>query len=193
MLCSGLALSASFLLPLAFTGLSAQESSVLGERWQALAGDDAAKAFAAIGALAATPKEAVPWIKERLKPAAPVDMKRTLELIKQLDAEEFKARESANKDLLKFDEQILPVLDKALAAQPTLETKRRLEALRGRLTSVVLQGEHLRAYRAIEVLERIGTPEALQVLQELAKGAPGALITTSAKAVVKRGFPQDKK
>jgi len=131
--------------------------------------------------------------KERLKPAAPVDMKRTLELIKQLDAEEFKARESANKELLKFDEQILPVLDKALAAQPTLETKRRLEALRGRLTSVVLQGERLRAYRAIEVLERIGTPEALQVLQELAKGAPGALITTSAKAVVKRGFPQDKK
>ena len=40
--------------------------------------------------------------------------------------------------------------------------------------------------RAAEVLERIGTPEARQVLQALAEGAPGALLTTSAQAALKR-------
>jgi hypothetical protein len=181
-------LAGSLLLQLVFLSLSsaANAQEPLEERWQALAGDDAAKAFTAIRALTAAPKEAVPWIKERLKPGAPVDMKRALELIKQLDADEFKARDSANKELLKLDKQIVPAIDKALAAQPTLETKRRLEALRGKLTGVVLKGEHLRAFRAIEVLERIGTPEARIVLQELAKGAPEALVTTSAQAALKR-------
>jgi hypothetical protein len=167
-------------------GVSAQEAGALEIHWQALAGDDAAKAFAAIVALAATPKEAVPWIKERLKPAAPADMKQVENLLKQLDSDQFKVRDTATKGLLKLDEQIVPALEKALAANPTLEAKQRLEGLRGKLTGIVLQGERLRAYRAIEVLERIGTPEARQVLQELAKGAPGALITTSAQAALKR-------
>jgi hypothetical protein len=177
------------LLPLAFAGLgptNAQEPVVLEKHWQALAGDDAAKAFAAIRELAATPKEAVAWIKERLKPAAPLDMKRVEELVKQLDSDQFKVRDTATKDLQKLDEQIVLALDKALAANPSLESKQRLEGLRGKLTGIVLQGERLRAYRAIEVLERIGTREARQVLQELAKGAPGALITTSAQAALKR-------
>jgi hypothetical protein len=164
----------------------ALEPGGLQERWQALAGNDAAKAFAAIRELAATPKEAVPWIKERLKPAAPLDMKRVEGLLKQLDSDQFKERDSATRELLKQGEQIVPALDKALAANPSLESKRRLEGLRNKLTGIVLEGERLRAYRAIEVLERTGTPEARQVLQELAKGAPGALITTSAQAALKR-------
>jgi hypothetical protein len=39
------------------------------------------------------------------------------------------------------------------------------EALRGKLTGMVLQGERLRDYRAVEVLEHIGTPESRAVLQ----------------------------
>jgi WD40 repeat protein len=166
--------------------IRALEPGELEERWQTLAGNDAAKAFKAIHDLAAAPKEAVPWIKEQLKPAKPFDQKRTLELLKNLDSEEFKTRDSATKELLKLDEQIVPALDKALAANPSLESKRRLEGVRDKLTAIVLQGERLRDYRAIEVLERIGTPEARQVLQELAKGAPGALITSSAQAALKR-------
>jgi HEAT repeat protein len=177
-------------LALAFVDLrpaaNAQEPGELEKRWQALAGDDAAKAFAAIRELAATPKDTVAWIKERLKPAAPIDMKHVEELLKQLDSDQFKVRDTATTELLKFDEQIVPVLDKALAANPTLESKQRLEGLRGKRTGIILQGERLRAYRAIEVLERIGTPEARQVLQALAKGAPGALITTSAQAAPSR-------
>ncbi|HMF11982.1 MAG TPA: hypothetical protein VKE94_06735, partial [Gemmataceae bacterium] len=72
------------------------------------------------------------------------------------------------------------------AGPPSPETKRRLEDVRSKLTGLVLQGERLRAHRAVEVLERIGTAEARQVLQALADGAPGARITTSAQAALKR-------
>ena len=40
--------------------------------------------------------------------------------------------------------------------------------------------------RALEVLERIGTPEARQILLSLAKGAPEAALTQEAKASLER-------
>ena len=40
--------------------------------------------------------------------------------------------------------------------------------------------------RAVEVLERIGTPEARQVLAKLADGAPEARLTQEAKASLQR-------
>ena len=46
----------------------------------------------------------------------------------------------------------------------------------------------LRGVRAIEVLERIGTKEAKQVLQTAAKGAPGARLTEEAKASLDRAM-----
>jgi hypothetical protein len=40
--------------------------------------------------------------------------------------------------------------------------------------------------RAVEVLERAGTPEARQTLQALANGAPAALVTREAPAALDR-------
>jgi hypothetical protein len=157
----------------------------LDKCWQALAEQDAKKAWTAMIDLVAAPKDAVPFLKARLKPAAPLDRKRVQELIGQLDAD-FEVREAAAKELLQLGEQVVPALDKALAGKLPLETNRRLEDLRGKLTGLLLQGQRLRAYRAVEVLELIATPEARQVLQALAGGAPDALLTTSAQAALKR-------
>jgi hypothetical protein len=44
----------------------------------------------------------------------------------------------------------------------------------------------LQSLRALETLERIGTTHALEVLQAIAKGAPGHTITEDAKESVKR-------
>jgi hypothetical protein len=58
-------------------------------------------------------------------------------------------------------------LRQALANDPSREAKKRLEELLNRLKKGG-DAEHLRSLRAIEVLERIGTPEAIGVLRELA-------------------------
>jgi hypothetical protein len=49
-----------------------------------------------------------------------------------------------------------------------------------------LSAAELREERAILVLEMVGTAEARQTLQALARGAPGALRTTAAQAALKR-------
>jgi WD40 repeat protein len=155
--------------------------------WLALSADDAGKAFEAMRALAAVPKDAVAWIKDKVKPVAAADARRIEELIFQLDDDQFKVRYKAVSELLQIGEPILPALDKALLAGPTLETKRRLEELRSLVgAGLRLHGERLRVFRAVEVLEMIGTAEARQVLQKLAEGAPGALLTVSAQAALKR-------
>ena len=74
----------------------------------------------------------------------------------------------------------------ATAAQPTLETRKRVEDLLNKLTGGTLSAEQLRCVRAVEVLERIGTPEARQVLRTLAQGAPGALMTRQAQDALDR-------
>jgi WD40 repeat protein len=158
----------------------------LKAQWQMLADKDAAKAFAALGDFAAAPKDAVAFLKDKIKAEPPLDGKRVEALIRQMDKGEFKLRDQATRELLNLGEPILPALDNALAANPPLESKRRLEDLRSKLTGMVLEGERLRVDRALEVLERIGTPEARAVLQAWADGAPGALVTTRARAALNR-------
>ena len=81
---------------------------------------------------------------------------------------------------------------KALAAKQPLEVHLRLKALLED-PEVVPSAERLRELRSIEVLEKIGTPEASQLLRELAGGAPGARLTVEAMAALARLEALDKK
>ncbi len=63
--------------------------------------------------------------------------------------------------------------------------RRRIEALMEKLRAVT-RPEALRALRAVAVLEDIATPEARQLLETLAKGAPEARLTQEAKASLTR-------
>jgi len=49
-----------------------------------------------------------------------------------------------------------------------------------------LSPKQLLTLRGLEVLEHIATPEAKQVLQKLAAGAPDARLTREAKAALQR-------
>jgi hypothetical protein len=166
--------------------LKALAQSERDERWQSLLDADAAKAFAAICDLSASSKETLALLKERVKPAPALDMKRIDELVTTLASDQFKAREQAKAELIKMDERIVPAIDRALADNLPLESKRRLEALRQELVGMVMQGDRLRNFRAVEILERIGTPEARQHLQSLADGVSGPSLTTSAEAALRR-------
>jgi hypothetical protein len=158
----------------------------LDSTWQALASDNAAKAFTALCDLSASPTDAVAWIKKHLPPVAALDMKRVQALLDQLDDDQFEVRERATEELAKLGDVVLPTVDKALAAAPPLEVRKRLQEVRQKFTLPVLSGERLRSYRAVEVLERIGTAEAREVLRALADGASGALVTEQARGVLQR-------
>jgi WD40 repeat protein len=154
--------------------------------WEALAGDDAVLAFAAVADFVSAPRPAVEWIRGRLQPVAAPDGKQVAALFADLDSATFKVRDKAFAELQKLAEVIVPDLDQALVGNLSPEARQRLQELRTKCTGATLRGERLRAYRAVEVLERIGTPEARTLLQALADGAPGALVTTSARAALKR-------
>jgi RNA polymerase sigma factor (sigma-70 family) len=149
--------------------------------WSDLAGD-APTAHRAIHKLTA---QAVPFLAERLRPALSVEAKRVEQLLADLDGEAFAAREAAVREVIQLREQIEPALHRALASNPSLETRKRLQSI---LTEPLPPPSKvtLRTLRTIAVLERFGTPEARQILHKLASGADGARETRTAKAALGR-------
>ncbi|MBI1915935.1 MAG: hypothetical protein HYS12_14550 [Planctomycetes bacterium] len=164
------------------TDLSARE---LQERWAALAGKDARKAFDAICALAAA-KQTVSFLKERLKPAVSPDAKQVSKWISELDSKKFESRRKAAQELRRLGAAVVPALRRALEDGPPLERRRRLEDLLRRVEAESLLAEELQVWRSVEVLERLGTPDARRVLEALAGGAAEALLTTAARAALDR-------
>jgi RNA polymerase sigma factor (sigma-70 family) len=167
--------------PARANGASAKE---LESHWNDLANDDAARAYRAIWALAAAPESSVAFLKERLKPAAPRDAKQVERLIKDLDSEQFDVRRKAAEQLEALGEPAAPLLRKALKGELPLEARRQVERLLDKLEQV--PPELLRALRAIEALEHIGTPDARRVLEAMAKGIPETRQASEAKAALER-------
>ena len=68
----------------------------------------------------------------------------------------------------------------------SLEVRRRADTLLTKLDTSPPSSKTIQALRAVEVLERIATPEALDVLKTLAGGAPEARLTQEALASLQR-------
>jgi WD40 repeat protein len=160
--------------------------ALLRQAWDALADPDPARAFLAAADLADRPSQAVPLLKERLKPAAPpVAADQLRRLIVTLDDDDFASREAAQKKLAALGPRAWPALRKALVGRPSVEAKRRLELL--------LQAEKrppsadvLRNQRALRALEWAGTAQARDLLAKLASGDPDDSLTQEAKAALGR-------
>jgi WD40 repeat protein len=153
--------------------------------WQEL-GSDAARAYAAQRRLVQAPARAVPFLDALLKPVAPVDARRLAQLVAALDDQKFAVRQQAALELEKLGDASEVALHRVLAGKPSLETRKRARDLLGKIEGPVTDPEQLRALRAVEVLERIGTTEARRVLQRLAGGAPEAALTRQAQGGLRR-------
>ena len=70
--------------------------------------------------------------------------------------------------------------------KPTLDVRRRVEVLLGKLDEQLPPRTWLQVLRALEVLEQIGTPAAQDIVQTLAGSAPGSRLTRSAQASLQR-------
>jgi HEAT repeat protein len=156
----------------------------LAELWTDLADADASRAYRARARLLASPQQAVRYLASRLAPVPRAD-DQVAQFLRDLDSNDFALRERATEKLAGLGDLVKPAMRKLLAGNPSLEVRRRIEPLlaaREGLTSP----EKLLAWRAMELLEHIGTPEARAVLATLASGAPEALLTRTAQAAVVR-------
>jgi RNA polymerase sigma factor (sigma-70 family) len=156
----------------------------LDARWTALADVDASKAYDAVWALVAAPEQAVPFLQKHFSPVPRSDEKRVARLIADLDSDDFVVRQKAAEALRKLGDTVAFDLRKALDGKPSLEVRHRLEQLLDQSRDWTL--ERLRDHRAIQALEHIGTPQAKEVLQKLAAGAPKTLRTEESKAALRR-------
>jgi WD40 repeat protein len=154
--------------------------------WAEIASSDAERAFRAMGRLTARPGESLPFLESQLTPAKAPDKNEVSHLIADLDHERFQEREKARIRLEKLGELAAPALRQALKKSPTEEARRRIEGLLKRLTGPVTQPERLREIRAVEVLERIGTPRATALIDRLAQGTEDARLTREARESAKR-------
>ena len=135
--------------------------------WRDLADLDAARAFGAVTHLASAPVEAVRLFTVRLKPPPLVDGQRIGKLIRNLDDDRYAVREKASEELAEIGVRAEEAL-KAGAKSTSVEVKRRAEDLLHRLSSGNGLAPHrLRMQRAVEVLEKIGTPAAKALLRNM--------------------------
>jgi hypothetical protein len=158
----------------------------LAHLWQKLGEAEGTELADLLQQLIAAPAQSVPLIKDRLPPVPAVAAERIKRLVADLERAQFDSRKKATEELLKLGEQAEAHLRARLADKPPLEVTQRIEALLERIEAFVAEPDQVRALRAVEVLERIGIPEAQAALRDLAKGAATARLTIDAQSALDR-------
>jgi RNA polymerase sigma factor (sigma-70 family) len=154
--------------------------------WDDLAGTEGEQTGRTLWQMVKAPRQALPLLRQRLRPVQPATEERFASWIKDLDSDRFEARENASRELEKLEEAGAPQLRKVLQANPSAEVRRRVEALLAKLDAPVPSDDRLRAVRAVEVLEHVGTPEAREILQSVAGGPGECLRSREARAALQR-------
>jgi WD40 repeat protein len=159
----------------------------LGRLWTQLAGDDETAAFAALQASIAHPKEAVEFFGTRVSKLLALDEPRLAKLVGDLDSDEFAVREKATEELTSGNELVEKALRKVLKEKTlSLEAKRRLEQIIDTMVNRPAGDARRRRQAGLDVLERIGTPEAKKALNSFAEGPAEAELTREAKTALAR-------
>jgi len=157
--------------------------------WRDLGHPGTTRAFRARRELVRAGLAAVPHLRERLRwrPDAPGRVRR---LVARLGHEDVAARELAQVRLRRLGPAAQPQLREALRRAGSPEVRARIRALLDALAALEPDPppaeEVRRVLRAIGVLEQMASPEARDVLAEVANGPPEALTTREAAAALAR-------
>ena len=154
--------------------------------WDNLAAGDFVTIKNTAQLLIGAPGQTVPLFRDRLRPVPAADTARVVKLIAALEADQFEERTAAFKELQGLGERAAGPLRQALKVGTSLELRRRVEQLLDAIEAEPRSPNGLRQLRAVQILELAGTPEARQLLQTLAKGAPGARLTQAATEALDR-------
>jgi WD40 repeat protein len=157
------------------------EPADLAQAWADLAGRDARAAFEGLRRLVNAPDQAVPFLAQRLEPAAVVSAEQVQTWIHQLDSDKFTERRRAATELERLGDRAQAALRAAQSATASAEVRLAVQRLLDRIEAGPPE-----VPRAVEALEFIGTPAARQHLRALAGGAAGVAVTDAAAAALKR-------
>ncbi|HEY7309656.1 MAG TPA: WD40 repeat domain-containing protein [Gemmataceae bacterium] len=162
----------------------------VAELWADLKDDFAGWAHLAVSGMIEAGDEAVVFLDGKVQPAAGPKAEELSRLIVELDSDRFVVRERASKQLAKAGEAARTALERARSDKPTLEVRRRIDALLASLDEFRPNGflgdpETLRRLRAVIVLAHIDTPAARRLLRRLSDGGDDSF-TSEVKAALKR-------
>lgn len=163
--------------------------SSLVEEWGLLASASAKRAYLGMTWMVAQGEATIDFLATHLRPA-PVDVEtpRLIDrLIEELDDDDFRVRERATQRLAELFPLAQNRVAQALEETESAEVRSRAkELLSTAQRHTVAFPEQLRDIRAIQVLEQIGTPEAIDLLERMAEGARDARATQDAKLALVR-------
>ena len=158
----------------------------LRELWQDLQASDADRGYRAVAALVLAPTQAVRLLQEKMRPASNARDDHYQSWIKDLDDERFETREKATAELSTVGELAEPVLRRALTKPISLETKARIRNLLEKMPLSLPSSDWLVTVRGLEILERIGTPQARELVEQLSKGLTESAQTREAVRSLER-------
>jgi len=161
--------------------------------WTSLKADDAAVAYDAILRLSDSPKQSTPFLRDKLRPVAAVEKTEVEKLLKKMDSDDFATRQEASQQLQELGEGADATLRDELSKQISLESRARINSAIDKWKGHNPNPEILGALRGVETLERIGSDDAIAVLEGLAKGLSSARLTQEAKGSLTRIREREKK
>jgi WD40 repeat protein len=164
-------------------GDEAEDPGALSTAWTALSGAPA-DAFAAGWRMALTGDSAADFLRSKLQPASAASVKTLLD---DLGGEDAEVRGRAFKSILERGSEIESELRRALAGGLPPESEARVRQALDRLKGTLLTSPgSLRRGRAIQILERIGSERARDILKALAAASPSTRESTDAARALLR-------
>lgn len=151
--------------------------------WDEVANEDAFRSYRAQRFMAADAERGLALLEKRVKPVPAGDAARLGQLIQDLQSQNNSARRKAMAEIRKHGEAGLGAL---LQVGEDQRQTQAMNVMIMKLEKQLASPDRQRAIKSVRVLERIGTDAARSFLDKLAKGAPGARLTTDAKAALDR-------
>jgi hypothetical protein len=176
-------LPAQFLDPPAARAIDDVELSKL---WPDLQSDNDLRFQLAFKAYRAAPRPAFAVFRKEMPPVAKERQKEVEGWIAALDDEDVKRREDATENLQGVAHAFAPLLQSRQKASGPGEIHNRLTFVLKKMEKEKTPLSLVRESRVLSLLEQLATPEARQVLIELADGATEARLTVEARAALQR-------
>jgi WD40 repeat protein len=144
----------------------------LEELWEKLADLNPEEGYLAVYLLTYFPEQTVRFLKDRLTPVPKTETARVNKLLTDIQEDDFSVRRKALQDLTSISWGIQPILKRLEGDARSADFQVHLRSLIGPFPKTAGRDLFLRQSRAIQVLELIGSKEAITLLKNLARGEP---------------------